>query len=138
MSLKAKSPPDTVGSVLGRIASLRTQAHVQAAGGIHLLANDTSKPIPHSRRELPNDYEKRLAQALKDLDPEFKALDRRLKKCYRTPEMGTSTLKATALAVLGGAESEGPLSREGALTKGVAESPKAVTPNILDFLQGID
>lgn len=153
MKPSKKPPPDNRANILGRISHLRSLAHTTAAGGILIVIADEKGRAPKAeRRSIPKDYDKRLAAALKELEPEFKKLDRRLKKCPPMPEVKQSAKPAkkakstkpkaskpvngrrrknTAASVLDGGSSQEPLSRESALTQAVAK-PKG---DILDFMQ---
>jgi hypothetical protein len=141
MKPSKKPPPDNRANVLGRISHLRALAHANAAGGVLILIADEKGRAPKAEhRTLPKDYDKRLEAALKDLEPEFKHLERRLKKCPPMPEtkanMKPKASKPkeqhnTAASVLDGGSSQEPLSRESALTQAVAK-PKR---DILDFMQ---
>jgi hypothetical protein len=145
MKPSKKPPPDNRANILGRISHLRSLAHTTAAGGILIVIADEKGRAPKAeRRSIPKDYDKRLAAALKELEPEFKKLDRRLKKCPPMPEASAKAAPAkspkpvngrrrknTAASVLDGGSSQEPLSRESALTQAVAK-PKG---DILDFMQ---
>jgi hypothetical protein len=147
MKPSKKPPPDNRANILGRISHLRSLAHASAAGGVLILIMDEKGRAPKAeRRSIPKDYDKRLAAALKELEPEFKKLERRLKKCPSMPEASAKPKappakspkpvngrrrKNTAASVLDGGSSQEPLSRESALTQAVAK-PKG---DILDFMQ---
>lgn len=150
-----KAPPDNHGNIRGRMAKLRAIAHYMAC-----VVSDSEPPKKGGDRYvLPKDYDKRLASALKKLEPEFKSLERRLKKCPKSKAAvaGKKTKKAKRVApvaptkptkpvssskrktgvaatILDGDDSAGPMSREGALTEGVAQ--EAGSGSLLDFLQG--
>jgi hypothetical protein len=137
------------------MAQLRVRAHEMACDVS--ISDDLKKG--KERHALPKDYDKRLATALKNLDPQFKKLERRLKKCPKPkaavvvkkakkakraapvapvpttkPISGPKRKKGLATTILDGDDSTGPMSREGALTEGVAKEAK--TTSLLDFLQG--
>jgi hypothetical protein len=137
------------------MSQLRTTAHHMACD----VPGDDEPKKGKSRYTLPKDYDKRLKAALKKLEPEFKKLERRLKKCPKPkkalltkkpktkkkraapvapaaptkPVNGSKQKKGLAASILDGDDSTGPMSREGALTEGVAQDASA---SILDFLQG--
>jgi len=147
-----KAPPDSIGNINGRMAQLRSEAHNAACDS---PASDDPKK-GNERYTLPKDYDKRLASALKKLEPEFKKLEKRLKGCPKpsqtpakpkpkrtrakasTPKATTKPVEATKhpkgvlASVLDGDDSGAPMSREGALTEGVKQAPK---DNLLDFMQ---
>lgn len=162
-----RPPPDSAGNIRGRMAELRTIAHSIVMGGIVLVHVDEKGKGPAFKRETPKDYDKRLADALKELAPEFKKLERRLKKCPKvavvtreeqdakrskaratkipkkpvkkpdTRERAKTKMngsKNVAASVLDGGETHDPLSRENALTEGVAQDHKPEA-DILDFMQ---
>lgn len=158
-------PPDSVGNIRGRIAQLRAQAHNDAWGSLPVDEADKGG----TRTARPEDYDKRLEAAFKKFAPQFKKLERRLKKCPKekvvtqadrdaakkaakppTPKKPKKPKKpadtrerakvngrktSAAAAVLDGGTSQEPLSREGALTEGVAQDQKPDS-DILDFMQG--
>lgn len=148
MLTKAKPPPDTRANLLGRLLLLDQQSHIIAVGGIRVYVEDTpskpgkSEPTPGSSS--PKDYDKALSVAQKTLEPIKQALLKRLESC---PVMVVSQnpkkppkIKPTketrpkpdnaASAVLSDRASEGPLSREKALSQ-TAKSSKS----LLDFMQ---
>jgi hypothetical protein len=147
-----KPPPDSIGNINGRMAQLRSEAHNAAWDS---PASDDPKK-GNERYTLPKDYDKRLAAALKKLEPEFKKLEQRLKKCPKPsqtpakpkpkraqakssapkattkPVVATERPKGVLASVLDGDDSGAPMSREGALTEGVKAAP---SNNLLDFMQ---
>ena len=78
-----RPPPDSVGNVRGRMAELHKQAHALAMGGVRIEHVDEKgkRASPMEPREVPKDYAKLLAAVLKEFAPQFKKLERRLKKC---------------------------------------------------------
>jgi len=151
-----KPPPDSVGNVLGRMAQLRVTAHHMACDVP--VSDDAPAKKGKERFALPKDYDKRLKAALKKLEPEFKKLERRLKKCPKPtvtatkakpkpkpkkqrattrpdttmkPVNGAKRPTGVLASVLDGDDSAGPLSREGALTEGVKQDSN----DLLNFMQ---
>jgi hypothetical protein len=171
MTKTKRPPPDSVGNIRGRMAKLRETAHAMVMGGIHIVhVDEKGKGVDPGKRETPTDYEKLLADTLKELAPEFKKLENRLKKCPKeatvsredrdarkaadqpakkptkkpTKPADTRTRaeaqmngrkKNVASSVLDGGDDHTPLSREGALTEGVAQDHKPEVGDILDFMQ---
>ena len=91
MSKTKRPPPDSLGNIRGRMAQLRTAAHDMAMGGVHIHHVDEkgkTKATASTKREVPKDFDKLLVAALKELEPQFKKLERRLKKC---PKVATVT-----------------------------------------------
>ena len=81
---KLKPPPDNEGNIRGRMAQLRRRAHSKACGGVRLIVDGKNKP--DQKRGLPEDYDKKLEMALKDLNPEMQKLEQRLKKCSKSKQ----------------------------------------------------
>jgi hypothetical protein len=170
MTKTKRPPPDSVGNIRGRMTKLRETAHVMAMDGIHIVhVDEKGKGKDPGKRDAPTDYDKRMADALKELAPEFKKLEKRLKKCPKeatvsrenrdarkaadrvakavkkptkpadTRERAEAQMngrkKNVASSVLDGGDDHTPLSREGALTEGVAQDHKSEAADILDFMQ---
>ena len=172
MTKTKRPPPDSVGNIRGRLTKLRETAHVMAMDGIHIVhVDEKGKGKDPGKRETPTDYDKRMADALKELAPEFKKLEKRLKKCPKEATVSREDRDArkaadraakavkkptkpadtrerakaktltdghkrnVASSVLDGGDDHTPLSREGALTEGVAQDHKSEAADILDFMQ---